>query len=138
MDECSKRRPETFVAEPNQAAPVVFGDGTAWYLPLPWLELRPKFEGGKCTRVYRAIAYGGGLDEILAGIAEAEDDTTAIVGAASVAAALLKRQYELEETELDQLLSFRPAEPQSIKWIGEVMEIATGRRGRRKAVDQNE
>lgn len=52
IDEAAKRR-ETF--DLAASAPVVLSDGQTWYLPRPFLELRPTFAGGKVAGTYPVL-----------------------------------------------------------------------------------
>ena len=51
--------PDASFDEAN-SAPVVLADGQTWYVPKPWLEVRPVFRGGKPSTAYRVLTCGAG------------------------------------------------------------------------------
>jgi len=126
MTEASKRKDN--VDEAN-SVPVVLADGQTWWLPKPWLEIRPVFRGGKVVSTYDVVTCGPDLDEMIEAISEAETITAQVVGAASLAAHLLRFHYDLTDEDLDQLLRFRLSDPASLDWVKAVIEVATGRSG---------
>lgn len=130
--EATRRRPG-FDAE--QCAWIRLADGQEWAFPLPWLEQRAKFSGGKAVGTYLAIAYGNEADDLVAAIAACEGDGARIAGVATLAAMLLRENYDLADFELDTLLAFRPGDPATMGWPAEVMYAATGKRGRRTRPD---
>jgi hypothetical protein len=130
LDEEAKRGPD-FIGPPN-AVGIVFGDGSTWFVPLPWLEYRPVFKNFVATECRQRFTYDRVIDDMLGEICDDGDAGTLTIAAASVAASLLKRQYDLTEPELDGLLCFRPDVPESMTWISDVVKAARGMYGRRK------
>lgn len=128
IQEAMRRRP-AFDAE--ESAWIQLADGQQWAFPLPWLEQRARFKGGKAVGTYLTLGYGHAADDLVVAIAECETDEARIAGVASLAAMLLLQNYDLADFELDTLLAFRPSDPTSMEWPGAVMEAAIGKRGRR-------
>jgi hypothetical protein len=126
IDETAKRKPNF---DERNAAPVVLADGQSWFVPKPWLEIRPVFRGGKPVSAYRVLTCGPELDELIEAMADADDLDGQVVAIASLAAYLLRWHYELNDDDLDQLLAFRCADESSLNWMREVFAIATGRSG---------
>ena len=62
LDEAAKRKPNF---DERNAAPVVLADGQTWYVPKPWLEVRPVFRGGKAVRAYPVLTCGPELDALI-------------------------------------------------------------------------
>ena len=126
LDETAKRKPNFDAAN---SVPVVLADGQAWAVPKPWLEIRPVFRDGRAASAWPAYSYGPDLDRLVERVAEAELFTNQVAAVATLAAELLRHQYELSDPDLDQLLAYRRDDPVSIEWTGQVIEIATGRSG---------
>jgi hypothetical protein len=126
IDETTKRKANF---DERNAAPVILADGQTWFVPKPWLEIRPVFRGGKPVSAYRVLTCGSELDGLVEAMAEAEDLDSQVIGIASLAAYLLRWHYELTDAELDELLAFRCSDPASLNWLRDVMSIATGRSG---------
>ncbi len=126
IDEVSKRKPNF---DARNSAPVVLADGQSWFVPKPWLEIRPVFRGGKAVAAYRVLTCGPELDGLIEAMAECEDLDSQVMAAASLTAHLLCWHYDLSDKELDQLLAFRRSDDASLKWMCESMAIAAGRSG---------
>ncbi len=126
IDEKTKRKPNF---DERNAAPVVFADGQTWFVPKPWLEIRPVFRGGKATAAYPVPTCGPELDALIEAVADAEDRVAQVAAVATLAAELMSWHYDLADAELDQLLAFRLADEASMNWIREVFDIATGQSG---------
>jgi hypothetical protein len=126
IDETAKRRP-TF--DGANSAPVVLADGQTWHVPKPWLEVRPIFRGGKPVSAYRVLTCGAELDALIEAMSDADELDAQVVGVASLAAYMLRWNYDLADAELDQLLAFRCSDPESLQWMRDVFAIATGRSG---------
>jgi hypothetical protein len=126
LNEAEKRKPN--FSERNSAA-VVLADGQEWWIPKPWLEIRPVFRGGKADGAYPAYGYGPDLNRMIERVAEAELFTDQVAAVATLAASLLCWQYDLSDPDLDQLLAYRRNDPDSVEWTRLVIEIATGRSG---------
>jgi hypothetical protein len=126
LDEKTHRKP-TF--DEANSAPVVLADGQTWYLPKPWLEVRPVFRGGKPTSAYRVLTCGAELDELIEAMADADDLDAQVIAIASLAAYMMRWNYGLSDSELDELLAFRCSDPASLRWMQDVFAIATGRSG---------
>lgn len=126
LDEAAKRKPNW--SERN-SAPVVLADGQSWWVPKPWLEIRPVFRGGRAVSAYPVPTQGPELDELVDAMAECEDRAGQVMAAASLAAHLLCWHYELTDAELDGLLAFRLLHDESAEWMREIFAIATGQSG---------
>jgi hypothetical protein len=126
LDEVAKRKPN--FSERN-AAPVVLANGQTWWVPKPWLEIRPIFRGGKAVSAYPVPTQGPELDELVEAMAECEDRAGQVIAAASLAAHLLSWHYELTDSELAGLLTFRLHDDSSDQWMREVFAIAIGQSG---------
>ena len=126
IDEKSKRKPNF---DERNSAPVVFADGQRWFVPKPWLEIRPVFRNGKAVTAYPVLTHGAELDELVEAMADADDLNGQVVAIASLAAYLLCWHYDLSDAELDQLLAFRASDARSTDWLRDVFKIATGRSG---------
>jgi hypothetical protein len=124
LDEVGKRKADKF--DEANSVPVMLADGQAWHIPKPWYTICPVFEAGKAKTSYPFYTYGKDDDELIEFIGEAETLSTQICGVATLAARLLQHQYELTDSELDQLLCFRDGEPDSEEWLRAVMRVATG------------
>ena len=126
IDEASKRKPNF---DACNSALVVLADGQAWHVPKPWLEIRPVFRRGKAVTAYPVLTSGEALDALVDAVAEADDRVTQISLIASLAAHLLTWHYDLDDYDLDQLLSYRLNDEASANWIREVFAVATGQSG---------
>lgn len=130
IDEKTRRKP-TF--DERSAVAVTFADGSLWYVPKPWLEVRPRFERGSARTSYPVYTCGPKLDLLLEAIDASEDIYTSVAAVATLAAELLCYHYDLADGELDQMLAFRPADSSSFDWARQTVEIATGRSGPKAA-----
>ena len=126
LNEESKRKPNW--SERN-SAPVVLADGQSWWIPKPWLEIRPVFRRGRAVSAYPVPTQGPELDELVDAMAECEDRSGQVMAAASLAAHLLSWHYELTDSELDGLLCFRKGDDASLEWMKQVCDIAMGASG---------
>ncbi len=136
LDELAKRKPELVERD---SVRVVFGDGQAWAIPKPWLEIRPIFKNRVARGSYRALAYGPPIDDLVEVIKDLGGDVYATaVAVATAAAALLRRNYDLTDAELDQLLNYRPDDVSTFQWVGHVVEIAAGMHGRVRGSEETD
>ena len=108
---------------------VVLADAQTWYVPKPWLEICPVFEGGEAKRSYPFLAYTPRIDGLIELIEECRVPADQICAVATLAAYLLQQHYELDDGDLDQLLHFRVGDEESQAWVREVMAVATGHSG---------
>lgn len=127
IHEMSRRRP-TF-DEGNSVA-VTLADGQAWRVPKPDVEWRARFKDGVAAAV-PYITYDAMADGLLTAIGAnaAEDQSSLIVLVATLGAHLLRRQYDLDDQDLDGLLAWRPSDPASMEWIPMIVSIAAGNHG---------
>jgi len=125
ISELSRRKPNF---EQRNSAPIVLA-GATWYLPKPWLEIRPVFRAGVARTAAAVLTYGPEIDELVDAIAESEALKSQVIGAASLAAHLLRWHYDLSDEDLDGLLWFRAADPTSLEWVSQVIDVATGESG---------
>jgi hypothetical protein len=126
LDEKTKRKPNF---DERNAVPVRLADGQSWFVPKPWLEIRPVFRGGKPVSSYRVLTCGPELDRLVEAMSDAADLDAQVSAIASLAAHLLLWHYDLTDAELDELLRFRCSDPASLDWMREVFAVATGRSG---------
>ena len=126
LDEPSKRKPNF---DQRNSMSVVLADGQSWWIPKPWLEIRPVFRDGQAVTAYPVLTYNEALDELVQAIAVVEDIWEQVTAIASVAAWLLRWHYELTDHDLDQLLAFRRGDDVSLAWMQYVCNIATGQSG---------
>ena len=91
-------------------------DGERYFVPRPFLISDPDFKDGKCKRVEKTLSYGHDVDDLIAAIGNCEDSAAVMSGVATVAAALLRFNYDLSEDELDQLLVLRAGVPAKDDW----------------------
>ena len=131
LDERSKRKANF---DERNAAPVVLADGQAWWVPKPWLEIRPVLRDGKAVSAYPVLSCGADLDELVTALADSEENLdTQVIAVASLAAHLLNWHYGLTDSELDGLLAFRAGDTASVNWLREIFAIATGQSGPKAA-----
>jgi hypothetical protein len=123
VDETAKRR-ETF--DLTNSAPVVLADRQTWHFPKPRFEIHPSFGGGRVVGTYPVVTHGPELDELVDAVGKCEDTAALLVGAATLGAHLLVRNYDLADAELGELFAYRPDDQKSWEWVRSVMNIATG------------
>jgi hypothetical protein len=121
FDEKALRKP---AFDETTSAPVVLADGQEWWLPKPWLEVRPVFRGGKAVDTVGLMTAGGEFDALKNAVHDAENDG-AIVAAANLAAYMLTRNYDLADEQLSALLGWR----EGSTWLRDVMRHCAGVNG---------
>lgn len=126
IDERSRRREEI---EPEYCVPVVLSDGQAWLLPKPWTVLRPVFRDGRATRGWTWLSYGPELDGLVRAISEAPDLVDQVLATMSLGAFLVRRNYDLDDRELESLFCYRAGDPVSEQMVRTIIETATGTGG---------
>jgi hypothetical protein len=129
LDEVALRKADVF--DEVNSIRIALADSQSWAFPKPWLQIHAAFRGGRAQAAYPVLTYGPEIDELIAAIGEATDAAAQLVGAASLGAYLLTRQYDLTDEQLDQLFAFRPGDDSSYDWVKQVMDVATGESGRR-------
>jgi hypothetical protein len=130
IDEASRRN---INFDERFAAPVVLGDRQTWWVPKPWLEIRPVFENGRAVRAYPVLTYDEQVDQLVEALGEAEESAAQVVAAATLAAHLLCWHYKLSDADLDRILCFRLADEDCTKWVRDIMAIATGQSGPKRS-----
>jgi hypothetical protein len=128
FNERAKRKPEF---DERLSAWITLADGGRWAFPKPWLEVHATFRDGRAVSSYPLLTYGPELDELVNAIDECQDNAALLLGAASLGAYLLRRNYELSDEDLDGLFVFRLGDPSSWDWAKQVIEVATGTGGSR-------
>jgi hypothetical protein len=126
LDELSRRKPNF---DERNSAPITFVDNQVFYVPKPWLDVRPSFAAGMATTCYTCYTNGPLIDGLLDLAADADDPFERVAAAASIAAIMLQHHYELDDAELDRLLAFRIGDEASADWGTQVISVATGRSG---------
>ena len=111
----------------------MLADGQTWFVPKPWLVVRPMFKDGVAFSAYRFLTYSDVLDVLVDAIAAAVELDVIVSAVATLAAYLLRSHYDLSDADLDRLLAYRVDDPASLEWSGIVMETATGRNGKKAA-----
>ncbi len=127
-DERAKRNPEF---DEQNSTWITLADGGQWAFPKPWLEIRATFRGGRAAASYPVLTYGPELEGLVNAIDECRDNTALLVGAASLGAYLLRRNYDLSDDDLDRLFAIRIGDPSSWEWAKAVIGVATGTSGSR-------
>jgi hypothetical protein len=121
IDEKQHRRP-TF--DQANSAPVVLADGQTWWLPKPFLRLRPKFSGGRAAGYGPLTTSDPIWNELRQAVNDAgEADTLSTI--ASLGAYMLCRNYDLNDDELTDLFAWDANQ----SWAHEVLVVANGRTG---------
>jgi hypothetical protein len=118
IDEKTVRKP-TF--DEANSAPVVLGDGQSWFLPKPWLEVRPVFRGGRAVDTLPVMTTGPEFDALRDAVHAAEGDDI-ILTAANLAAYMLSRNYDLADEQFATILAFRDG----ATWLRDVVRHAAG------------
>ena len=118
IDEKTKRRP-TF--DEANSAPVVLADGQTWWMPKPWLEVRPTFRGGRAVDSAPALTCGPEFDAVKKAVDDAEGDDIITAGA-TLAAHMMLLNYDLADDQLGTLLVFRANQT----WLRDACAIANG------------
>lgn len=126
LDERDFRREEIDL---DRSVAVLMGDGGEWLLPKPWVEIHPVFEGGRPVDKWLVFTYGPELDGLIRAISEAEDGSLRILAAVGLGAYLLRRNYELSDEQLAEVLVFRCGDPESEAMVKAILDVATGRTG---------
>ncbi len=122
-DERAKRNPEF---DERNSTWITLADGGRWAFPKPWLEIHAAFRGRPGRASYPVLTYGPELEELVDAIDECRDNAALIVGAASLGAYLLRRNYDLSDEDLDRLFAIRVGDPPSWEWAKAVIDVATG------------
>jgi hypothetical protein len=134
LDERGLLRPE---CDERNSVPVRLADGNDWLLPKPWVEIHASFRGGKAEATFPILTHGPELDALVEAVGECQDNAAILCGAATLGAYLIRRNYDLDDSQLDQLFAFRPGDADSWGWISAVMDVATGTGGSRSFRDGN-
>lgn len=111
-----------------RSVPVVMADGQTWLLPKPWVAVHPVFKDGRPVDDWKCLTYGPELDALVENVAEAEGIASVLAGVA-LAAHLLRRNYDLSDDELAEVLVYRCGDPASQAMLRTVFDVATGRTG---------
>ena len=131
LDEFDKRIYGKF--EERNSVAVRLADGQEWFFPKPWLEVRPVFKHGVAVASYPVYTSGPRLELLVETISECERLDEQVTAIATLAAELLLYHYDLDDSELDQLLAYRVHDEASTSWFSEVVSIATGRSGPKRS-----
>jgi hypothetical protein len=132
IDETVKRRPDF---DERHSTWITLADGSPWAFPKPWLEFHATFAGGRAVAGRTVLTYGPELEELIDAIEGCRDNAALLVGAASLGAYLLRRNYDLGDRDLDRLFAVRAGDPSSWGWAREVIGVATGTTGSRSFRD---
>jgi hypothetical protein len=125
------RRKDNF--DLRNSVAVTFVDDQVFYVPKPWLEIRPAFRDGRAVTAYPVYTNGPVIDELLTIAGESDDGYERVAATASIAAILLEWHYELDSVDLDKLLAFRIDDPASAGWGERVIDVVTGAEGPKRS-----
>jgi hypothetical protein len=128
FDERAKRNPKF---DERNSTWITLADGGRWAFPKPWLEIHASFRGGRAVASHPVLTYGPELEDLVNAIDQCRDDAALLVGAASLGAYLLLRNYDLSDDDLDRLFAVRVGDPSSWEWAKAVIGLATGTSGSR-------
>jgi hypothetical protein len=128
FDERAKRHPEF---DERNSAWITLADGGRWAFPKPWLEVHARFRDGRAVASDPVLTYGPELEALVDAVDECRDNAALLVGAASLGAYLLRRNYDLSDDDLDRLFAVRVGDPSSWEWAKAVIGVATGTSGSR-------
>lgn len=126
IDEKSLRKPGF---NEENCVPVALADGQIFYFPRVWLELRPRFVQGRATEMKMVSSAGSELDSHLKAVetaAEAGEGDWAME-AASLAAFMLSKNYDLTDDVLSDILVFPINGPNAYELLRTIMDVARGR-----------
>lgn len=125
LDEKALRR-STFQVD---SVPVVLADGQEWKIPRPYVELFPRFEGGRLITVGEGTHFGEEFDGLMKTLADGavEDSGVKFADYFPVAAFLLRWNYDLTDDALMLLLRHRLGDESSVERMGAVLDVALGR-----------
>lgn len=132
LDETARRRPDF---DAHHATWITLADGTPWAFPKPWLEIHATFQGGRAVGSRPMLTYGPELEELIEAIEGCRDNEALLVGAATLGAYLIRRNYDLDDRDLDRLFAVRAKDPSSWQWARELIDVATGTAGSRSFRD---
>ncbi len=122
IDEQARRKPEFS----DDAVPIRLADGQEWYVPLPPGELILTSLDGDFAP---APGWGSDWDAKIAALSDASkaNEVTQVVRAAfGIAVYQLRRNYDLDLTDLQALLPWRPREEQNKAMWHSLMDAARG------------
>lgn len=128
LSEPSKRKPDWDEANSTW---ITLADGQRWAFPKPWVEIYATFADGKAMAPRPVLTVGPELDDLVQALGGCQDNGALLCGAATLGAHMLTRQYELADSELDVLFSFRGGDRDSWAWVDAVLAVATGEGGTR-------
>ena len=125
LDEAAKRKPNF---DERNSAPVVLADGQTWWVPKPWLEIRPVFRGGKAVTAYPVLTCGPELDGLIEAMADCEDRRAGhrrgFAGGSPAVLAL-----RADRRRAGRAAGISGGRRRSVDWLREVFAVATGRSG---------
>jgi hypothetical protein len=121
LDERSLRRPSF---DESNSAPVVLADGQTWYLPKPFLRLRPVFGGRRATGFGPVTTSDPEWNELRRAIQDAAEGEI-LIPIANLGAHMLARNYDVSDDQLGDLFGW----DENQTWASSVMAIANGRTG---------
>lgn len=123
LDEQALRRPDF-----SEGPRIILGDGHAWAFPRPWLRLYPvRGRDGNLT-VGGGLGFGAEYDDLVDRLVECDPgDTTGRLGLQfQMAAALLCRNYSLNDRDLRRLLVIDLADPECEPRWRRINEVLLG------------
>lgn len=124
--EWERRRPEFTEA----AVWITLADGSQWAFPKPWVEVRSRFNGGVAGIGAARTTHGPEFDAAIDALRAAETNRDLIIGVMVIGAHLLRKNYDLDDAELEELFIFRFAdeslEAESLAMVQAIINVATG------------
>ena len=123
LDERALRRPEF-----TEGTKIVLGDGQAWTFPHPWLRLYPvRGRDGQLT-VGGGMGFGADHDDLIDRLVDCDPGDTAgrLALQFQMAAGLLRRNYELSDRGLRELLVIDLADPDCERRWQQINQVLLG------------
>jgi hypothetical protein len=120
LDEKALRRQPGF--DEANSVPVVLGDGQAWFLPKPWIDLYPSSVNGTAS----VASSGTDFDDYLQEIREPQPTRQFAGVLFSLAINMLRRNYDLKDEDFRELLRYRPADESNRTMWDAIIRVAAG------------
>ncbi len=126
--ESTRRHPKF---DDKHSVPVQLSDGQFWFIPKPWYEIRPIFQDGLAVDYNSCFTHGSELDDLIETISASDDFALRTLASVGLAAYLLKRNYDLSDEDLSDILIYRAGDPQSELMLREIIDVAMGLSGKK-------
>jgi hypothetical protein len=110
----------------EDSAPVVMADGQKWYLPRPYVEFCPRFEGGRLVTIGAETHLGPEFDLLTAAAEPSEAGSVTYGALLDLGAFLLRWNYHLADEQLGQLLRYRKGDAATVERFEQILDVASG------------